>query len=134
MLIPSIVITVLSIFALADCSTAKPQAASAKGNPEVVMKTAGLVAFWTFGEKPGKERKRVSGRPGESGEDALVVEPTDLARAVFHDGVAEGYLTVAGKDRTVLVAHGQDRGGMERRVHPCSFSRPAGGGPRRYCR
>jgi hypothetical protein len=57
MLIPSIIFTVLSIFAFANCSTAKQQADSAKGNPDIVMKTPGLVAFWTFGEKPGKERK-----------------------------------------------------------------------------
>src|SRR5215207_7458540 len=44
--------------------------------------------------KAREQRKRIGGRPGEAGEDALVVEATDLAGAVFHDGVAERDLAV----------------------------------------
>lgn len=53
-------------FALAwGCSSFAPlHAATPHGNREVVERMPGLVAFWTFGEEPGKPR-RSSGTPNE---------------------------------------------------------------------
>ncbi len=85
MLIPSIVITALSIFAIVNCSVAKPQAASAKGDQDVVTNTPGLVAFWTFGEKPGKARKS----SGTSQEHSLKEVGGPIARV--KEGPFSGY-------------------------------------------
>jgi hypothetical protein len=63
-----------------------------------------------FGLEPREEGERIGGRPGKAGQDPLVVEPPDLARALLDDGVAEGDLAVAGHDRLAVVADGQDRG------------------------
>ena len=44
-----------------------------------------------------EQRERIGGRPGEPGQDVVVVEPADLARALLDDGVAERDLAVAGE-------------------------------------
>jgi hypothetical protein len=85
MLIPSIAIAALSIFALANCSVTRPQAASAKGDPDVVTETPGLVAFWTFGEKPGKARNS----SGTSQEHSLKEVGGPIARV--KEGPFSGY-------------------------------------------
>ena len=71
----------------------------------------------------GEQREGVGGRAGKSGEDRVVVQPADLARAVLEDRVAQGDLAVAGEHGAVLVPHSQDR----RRVnHSASISTEAG--------
>ena len=42
-----------------------------------------------------------------------MVEPADLARALFHHGLAEGDLAVAGQHGMIALPDGKNRGGMK---------------------
>jgi hypothetical protein len=71
--------------------------------------------LFELGFESGKQSEGVRGGTGESGKDALVVEPPDLAGAVFDDGVAERYLAVTGQDGVAIVTHRENGGGVNHR-------------------
>src|SRR5262249_54447681 len=64
--------------------------------------------------EPSEQRERVGGRSRETGQDAIVVKPPDLARAVLDDGLAEGHLAVAGQNRAVAMPDGKYGGAVKR--------------------
>ena len=66
-----------------------------------------------------EQRERVGRRPGETRQDAVVVEAPDLARALLDHGLSEGDLAVAGKHRVVAVTDGEDRGAVKHRFSDC---------------
>ena len=73
----------------------------------------------SFDFEPREQRERVGRRAGEPGEDAVVVEPPDLLRALLDDGLAEGHLAVAGQHRAVAVPDRQDRRAVKHRFSDC---------------
>jgi hypothetical protein len=57
-----------------------------------------------------EKRERVGRGAGKPGKDAVVVQPADLPRVLFDDGIAEGDLPVAGHHGLAPVPHRQDGG------------------------
>ena len=78
--------------------------------------------LFELGFEAREQRERIGRRAGKSGEDAVVVQPPDLPRAVLDDRVPERDLAVAGQHRPIVPAHRQDRRGVERRFHLRSVS------------
>ena len=76
----------------------------------------------SFDFEAREQRERIGRRPGKAGEDAVVIEPANLAGALLDDGVAERDLPVAGQHGAIVPAHGQDGRRVEGRLHPCSVS------------
>jgi hypothetical protein len=63
--------------------------------------------------EPREQRERVGGRPREARENAVVVQPADLARTLLDDGLPEGDLPVARQNGAIAVSDGQDRCAVE---------------------
>ena len=76
------------------------------------------VLRFQFGFKALEEGEGVGGGAGKARQYLVVVEAADFARVAFHDGLAEGYLSVAGNGDMATTAHGEDGGGMSVK-HDC---------------
>ncbi len=71
-----------------------------------------------------EQRERIGGRSREADQHLVVVQATNLARALLDDGRAERDLAVAGEHRAIVATNGQDGGGVEASTSmPCSLSR-----------
>ena len=66
-----------------------------------------------FGLEPREQRERIGRGAGKSGQNVIVVEPANLAGALFDDGLAEGHLAVAGQDGVVAVTNRKNRGAVK---------------------
>ena len=62
-----------------------------------------------LGLEAREEREGIGGRAGKAGQDAIVVEPPDLPRALLDDRLAEGHLAIARQHRAVAVADRKNR-------------------------
>ena len=62
----------------------------------------------SFDSNRENKRERIGRRAGEPGQDPIVVEPADLPRALFDDGLSERDLAVAGQHRTVAMPDRED--------------------------
>ncbi len=75
-----------------------------------------------------EQREGIGRRSGEAGQNAIVVQPADLPRALLDDRLAERHLAVAREHGAIAVADGQNRGAVElgchRRACPESIGRP----------
>ena len=73
-----------------------------------------------------EQRERIGGRAGKAGQNPIVVEPPDLARALLDDGLAERHLAVSREHGMVAVADGEDRRAVNHRVSDCIGPRDPG--------
>ena len=62
--------------------------------------------------EPAEEREAIGRRAGKSREHPVVIQPPDLARLMFDDGLAERDLTVAGQHDLALVTDGKHGRGV----------------------
>jgi len=76
-----------------------------------------------------KEREGISRGARESREDAIVIEPTDFARAMLEDRVLERDLSIAGHDDAIMAANAENGCAFHPRVvrHSISTIRAAPG-------
>lgn len=87
------------------------EAADPPGNVDAVKNIPGLVAFWTFGEKEGKERKSIAGGNEHSLREA--VNPIARAEGGSYSGYSavfdgKGYLHVPHAELKDLDIHGKE--------------------------
>src|SRR5687768_8833554 len=68
------------------------------------------VILFQFAFETRQERKSVGGGSSESGEYTVVVKTTDLFRAGFHDGFAEGHLAIARQCNMIVFTDKQHGG------------------------
>ena len=66
--------------------------------------------LFELGFKAREQREGIGGRSGKAGENAVVVQPTDLARALFHHRLSEGDLAVAGEHGVIALPDRKDCG------------------------
>jgi hypothetical protein len=66
------------------------------------------VILLQLGLKAAEQRKRVGGGTGETREDLVVVQVTDLAGAVLNDPFAQRDLAIARHHHLAVPAHAQD--------------------------
>jgi hypothetical protein len=63
--------------------------------------------------EPLEQRERIGGRPGETSEHAVVVDPPHLARGGLDDDVAERHLAIASEAHDVVAAYRKDGGAVK---------------------
>lgn len=74
--------------------------------------------LFEFALEPREQREAVRGGAGESGQHVVMIETTDLPRLMFHDGLTQRHLAIAGQNDLALMANREDGGG----VHGGDFS------------
>ncbi len=60
-----------------------------------------------------EEGEGIGGRPGESGEDLVLVEAADLLGRVLDDRLAQRHLAVSSHDDAAVAAYTDNRGGAD---------------------
>jgi hypothetical protein len=65
-----------------------------------------------LGFQPLEQRKRVCGSTGKAGDHIAFAEAPHLLGVRFHDGLADGDLTVPGDHHRAVLADGEDGGAV----------------------
>src|SRR5262249_37514475 len=64
--------------------------------------------LFELGLESREQREGVRRRPGESGQNPIVVQPPDLLRPLLDDRLPEGDLPVTGENSVITVSNGQN--------------------------
>ncbi len=75
--------------------------------------------LFQLGLEAGEQRKGVGRRAGKAGQDAFVVQTTDLLRAVLDHCLAEGHLSVSGQHGAVAMSDRKDCCAVKHRFSDC---------------